>query len=313
MEDVSGAATPRVSLAGFWRRLGAFAVDWMILALGGYMVGQLLFDQLAWLGGWNRLIGFVAATIYFGLLDSGPFGASTPGKRALGLRVVDAAGRVVSLPKSILRASVLVAPILFSGTILVMSEASYGERAASGLIGGLAVASFYMVAFNRSTRQGLHDLVSGAFVVRGRASRRGMSGLTFWRTHLAIAAIFVVIGVPVSMAGYPVSVAFAPSAWSQATLLPSLGPPLVRAAWIRWTPAEGKPRTCTGVTVSLRGTGLDDEDIARKVAQGLVLRFHCHVDTNLAVRLVYGFDLGFARGYRFRDYVIDADRFPGQP
>jgi uncharacterized RDD family membrane protein YckC len=313
MEDVSAAPTPRVSLAGFWRRLGAFAVDWAILALGGYVLGQLLFDQLAWLGGWDRLVGFVAATLYFGLLDSGRFGASTPGKRALGLRVVDTAGRVVSLPRSFLRAAVLVAPILFSGTILVMSDASYGERAASGLMGGLAIASLYMVAFNRSTRQGLHDLTSGAFVVRGRASRQAMSGLTLWRAHLAIAAIFVVIGVPISMAGYPVYFAFAPSAWSQATLLPSLGPPLVRAAWIRWTPAEGKPRICTGVTVSLRGTGLDDEAIARKVAQGLVLRFHCHVDTNLAVRMVYGFDLGFAGGHRFRDYVIDADQFPGQP
>jgi uncharacterized RDD family membrane protein YckC len=313
MEDVSGEVTRRVSLAGFWRRLGAFALDWAILAIGGYALGQLLFDQLAWLGGWDRLVGFVASALYFGLLDSGRFGASTPGKRALGLRVVDMAGRVVSLPKSMLRASVLVAPIMFSGTILVMSDASYGERAASGLMGGLATASLYMVVFNRSTRQGLHDLASGAFVVRGRASRQAMSELTLWRPHLAIAAIFVVMGVPVSMAGYPVYFAFAPSAWSRATLLPSLGPPLVRAAWIRWTPVAGTPRTCTGVTVALRGTGLDDEDLARHVAQGLVLRFHCHIDTNLTVRMVYGFDLGFAAGHRFRDYVIDADHFPGQP
>jgi uncharacterized RDD family membrane protein YckC len=313
MEEVSGAAAPRVSLGGFWRRLGAFAVDWMILALGGGVVGQLLFDQLAWLGGWDRLLGFVIATLYFGLLDSGPFGASTPGKRAFGLRVVDAAGRVVSLPKSMLRAGVLVAPIMFNGTIVVMSDASYGERAASGLMGGLAIASIYMLAFNRSTRQGLHDLASGAFVVRGRASRQAMSGLALWRAHLAVAAIFVVTGVPISMAGYPVYVGFAPGTSSKATLLPSLGPPLVRAAWIRWTPVEGTPRTCTSVTVSLRGTGVDDEDIARKVAQGLVLRFHCHVDTNLAVRMVYGFDLGFAGGHRYRDYVIDADQFPGQP
>jgi hypothetical protein len=29
--------------------------------------------------------------------------------------------------------------------------------------------------------------------------------------------------------------------------------------------------------------------------------------------MVYGFDLGFAGGHRYRDYVIDADQFPGQP
>src|SRR6187402_1026332 len=286
MEDISEAVASRMPLAGFWRRLGAFAADWFILALGGYVVGQLLFDQLAWLGGWDRLVGFVAATLYFGLLESGRFGASTPGKRALGLSVVDTSGRVLSLPRSFFRAAVLVAPILFSGTIVVMSEASYGERAASGLVGGLAVASLYMIAFNRSTRQGLHDLAAGAFVVRGRASGQAISGLTLWRTHLAIAAIFVVIGVPVGMAGYPIYVAIAPSAWSEATLLPSLGRPLVRNAWIRWTPAVGTPRTCTSATVALRGTGLDDEAIARKVAQGLVLRFHCHVDSSLAVRMV---------------------------
>jgi uncharacterized RDD family membrane protein YckC len=313
MDDVSGAPQRRVPLAGFWRRLAAFAVDWVILALGGYILGQLLFDQLAWLGLWDRLIGFVVATLYFGLLDSGSFGASTPGKRALGLRVVDMAGRVVPLPRSFLRAAVLVAPIMFSGTILVMSDASYDERAASGLMGGLAIASFYVLAFNRSTRQGLHDLASGAFVVRGRASRQALSGLTLWRPHLAIAAIFMVAGVPISTAGYPVYVAFAPSSSAPATLLPTLGPPLVRAAWIRWTPVEGTPRTCTSATVSLRGTGLDDENLARNVARNLVSRVHCHVDTNLAVRLVYGFDLGFVGGRRFRDYVIDEDQFPGQP
>lgn len=313
MDDVSGAPPRRVPLAGFWQRLVAFAMDWVILAVGGYILGQLLFDQLAWLGLWDRLIGFVAATLYFGLLDSGGFGASTPGKRALGLRVVDTAGRVVSLPRSFIRAVVLVAPIMFSGTILVMSEASYDERAASGLMGGLLMASFYVVAFNRSTGQGMHDLASAAFVVRGRASRQAMSGLTLWRPHLVIAAILVATGVPISMAGYPVYFAFAPSSSAPATLVPTLGSPLVRAAWIRWAPAEGTPRICTSATVALRGTGLDDAKLARNVARNLVSRFHCHVDTNLAVRLVYGFDLGFVGGHRFRDYVIDEDQFPGQP
>lgn len=315
MEDaLETTAAARAPLAGFWRRLGAFAIDWLILALGGYMLGQLLFDPLAWLGMWGRLVGFLIALPYFGLLDSGAFGAATPGKRALGLRVVDHAGRVLPLPRSMLRAAAFLAPVMFNGTIRFMDSAGYGERAWCGLMGGLLAASFYVLIFNRATGQGLHDQLTGAYVIRGRASRQTMASIpAAWRPHLIVALAMVAVGIPAGLAGYPLQWRMSPATLSPVTFVPTLDTPLVRGVWMAYSPPTGGPRTCDRLTVVMRGTGVDDETIARPFVSPMKSHARCHIDTNLSVRMVYGFDLGFAGGVKYHDFTIDAGENAGQP
>ena len=63
--------------AGFWRRVGAFIVDSIVLGVCGFAVGTPMFDQLAAMEGPTRLIGLAVGVAYFGLLSSGLFGSAT--------------------------------------------------------------------------------------------------------------------------------------------------------------------------------------------------------------------------------------------
>lgn len=306
------SAASNTPLTGFWRRLAAFVMDWIILALVGNVLALVLFDPLAALGGWARVVGFVVALGYFGLFDSAACGAGTPGKRVAGLRVVDGAGRGISLPRSFMRAALLAAPFLFNGMIVTMADASMAERVFAGLMGGWAVAALYFAACNRVTRQALHDVALGTFVVYGEASRRALEGLAFWRPHMLVVLLLLVAGVPCSMAGLPIFLRAAPGTWDSVTEAPA-GVPQARAGWIFFSPATGPARICDRATIMLRGAGVDDERVARQFAGELARRFHCRVEGKLSVRLYYGFDIGFAAGRKYRDFVLGEDAFADRP
>src|ERR1700728_3900 len=79
-EEQSPAANPRSSIAGFWRRLAAFLVDCLILAVPALLIGLMLFRWTAGLGQAGRLLGFPVTLLYFGLLDSRLGGGQTIGK-----------------------------------------------------------------------------------------------------------------------------------------------------------------------------------------------------------------------------------------
>src|SRR5690348_14117245 len=85
--DESRTAEQRPPIAGFWRRLAAFVVDALILGVPAMLLGFAMFDWAASLGQAGRLIGFVVALLYFGLLNSRLGGGQTLGKRLLGIRV----------------------------------------------------------------------------------------------------------------------------------------------------------------------------------------------------------------------------------
>lgn len=313
MESVLNSAAPSAPLTGFWRRLAAFVMDWIVLALVGNILGQVLFEPLAAIGAWDRVVGFVIALVYFGWFDSGRAGSGTPGKRVAGLVVVDKTGRPISLLRSVARAALLTAPFLFNSMSPVSTGASLAERAVNGLGGGLVIAALYYAACNRRTRQGLHDLATGTFVVYGSASQPSIDGLAPWRPHMLIVLFLVATGVPASMAGFPVGISFAPSMGFEATQAPHGGVPEVRSAFISYAPPTGGPRTCQYVTVGLRGPGVDDETLARRIGGDMARRAHCHIHSTLPVRMYYGFDLGFAAGQKYRDYVLDEALFTGQP
>jgi hypothetical protein len=180
--------------------------------------------------------------------------------------------------------------------------------------GSLLAASFYVLLFNRATRQGLHDLVGGSYVIRGRASRQAMETLSgSWRKHLLVALIFVVLGVPSGMAGYPFYFHMTPTSRAPVSIAPTLGTPYVRGAWMSFSPRSGSRRTCVQLTVSMRGTGVDDESIARQIVQPMMSHMQCHIDTNLAVRMTYGFDLGFYGGLKYNDFSIDDMTIASRP
>jgi uncharacterized RDD family membrane protein YckC len=139
------AASEDFGYAGFWKRLLAFIVDWLVLGLLLMLFGMLVSGSMEITGiyarseGMLELAGIILPWLYYAGLESSEQQA-TFGKLALNIKVTDLQGRRISF----LRASVRYFAKILSSMLL--------------LIG------YIMVAFT-ARKQGLHDLIAGCLVV----------------------------------------------------------------------------------------------------------------------------------------------------
>lgn len=160
-------------IAGFWRRLFAFLIDGFLLWLVGQaMIYLSLMYQSSALG-YGVYLGFGVALLYFGIMNSHIRRGQTIGKMILGIEVVDRQGHYLSLGKSFLRATMLSSLICFQ---------NFG--ALTWLVFG------YLYIFNRVTRQSLHDVITGTFVVK-KGANLPHTAYT-WKVHYVIAVILLV-------------------------------------------------------------------------------------------------------------------------
>ena len=125
-----------IRYAGFWIRFLAMLLDFVIIGIPAFLLQMLI----VFATGVNSIvylveIGVIVLTIYWNSAKGG-----TPGKWIVKIRIVDAHGKFISIPTSILR---------YIGYIL------------SGLILGIG---FLMIAFTEK-KQGLHDKIAKTFVV----------------------------------------------------------------------------------------------------------------------------------------------------
>src|ERR1700679_530409 len=144
--------------AGFWKRVGAFLIDYIILGLGvlvvsfgmGLVVGLGLAalgvqqDTIRLIAGiMGALLGLSSFILYWALFECSSKQA-TPGKMALGIVVTDANGGRISFGRSIGRQF---------------------ARFLSGLVFGLG----YIICGFTERRQCVHDLLAGTLVVNNDA------------------------------------------------------------------------------------------------------------------------------------------------
>lgn len=305
--DASQGEVPDRKIAGFWRRLGAFVIDFMLLGIAGLILGALFFDPFARMGAYARLIGFAIALAYFGIFNSRIGGGQTLGKRWLGVRVVDAHDQLLSLPRSLLRYAVLGIPFFANGLpvdpTLAMST-PLGYLLALVVFGGI-FATTYLYVFNRRTRQSLHDLVVGSYVERFDTAARPVPFPTMWRGHLAVAALLVAIALsaPVIASRFAQTQTFAGILPLYQTL--STQPHVMTAQVVRgWSSFNGG-KTTHSLQSSLRldAPMTEDGDMAKRIAQLMA-----KADPNIAnedavvVVLVYGYDMGIASGWKKHGY-----------
>ena len=184
-------------IAGFWRRVAAFLVDAVILGLMGYALSLRLFDAFVSMGPWGRGFGFVIAMAYFVPQEVAHGGGQSLGKRLLRIRVVDAQGRALGPVRSIARFAVFGVPYFLDGVMLPMNVTMFAGGIPFALLApGALLALAYLLVFNRRTRQSLHDLAVGAFVVRvARETRVAPTPgpARAWGGHLAIAAVLMLL------------------------------------------------------------------------------------------------------------------------
>lgn len=198
----AGVAT----IAGFWRRIDALFIDLLLVAVPAFLLGLLLFDWLVTIGQAGRLIGFIAALLYFGLLNSRLRGGQTIGKRLMGIRVVDRTGKTLSPARSILRFLVIAIPYFLNGLSFDLPYGSppllaslLGVLLAFVVFGGMG-ATAYLYIFNRHTRQSLHDIAVDSFVIRGPPARLA-SGLAVPQLHVAAVGCVLALALAVPLAG----------------------------------------------------------------------------------------------------------------
>jgi uncharacterized RDD family membrane protein YckC len=151
------------AFATFWRRAGAWIIDWFVIALPFNIVSAFLLPNmptvesrtnpatdevtLHWQGDWDRfLILAVAATVvqwlYHATLNSSPRQA-TLGKMALGLIVTDEAGQRLSFGRAT-------------------------GRFFASLLSQLTLGIGYLMVIWTRRKQALHDKVAGTLVVPSR-------------------------------------------------------------------------------------------------------------------------------------------------
>lgn len=185
-------------ICGFWRRLGALVVDVLLLGVAGCLLGLLFSEQFIALGSWGRWLGFIIELGYFGLLNSRLGNGQTLGKRLLKIRVVDGASQLLSLPRAMVRAAILAMPFALNGIDPGgLATNLYLMVPLSVLLFGGLFGIIYLYLFNRKTRQSLHDLAVGSFVVNAAALESDSERELIWPWHLRLVGLILIVAAAV--------------------------------------------------------------------------------------------------------------------
>lgn len=177
--SIAGGGKP---YAGFWRRVFAALIDSVILMIvmspvliaGGFFEIMAMdpeyiamHPEAAMLPPWTGIVGGLIGLTYKLLFEATGLRA-TPGKLALGLRVTDLAGEKLSVGAAAIRSWPW-----WAGSLLVALDSLAGTgQILSNSIGFAGVLSFLVCAFTPH-KQGVHDMMARALVVRKGAEFAG--------------------------------------------------------------------------------------------------------------------------------------------
>ncbi len=297
-------------ICGFWARIGALLVDSLILGLIGYMAGLLLEDVFVQLGAWGRLVGFSVSMMYFGILNSSVGNGQTIGKKLLKIKVVDASNSAISLPRSFLRYSFLAVPFSLNGARLTSETVlSYLTYPIMFIIFGGLFSISYLYIFNRVTRQSLHDLAVGSFVVKAGSSEQ--KTLPVWKPHFMVVAIIFAVAamlpiVNLELAGSETikNLAKAQKAMNQNDE--------VKYAVIEegtntlFSGEEKKITTYVNAQAFLYDNEVQDTDTALELARTIIETYPEAANKDLIqVTLSYGYDIGLASKWTNQSHHFD--------
>lgn len=291
-------------ISGFWRRIGALLVDLIILGIVGLGLGQIFERQFVELGGWGRIIGFLIALIYFGILNSKLFGGQTLGKRALELKVVNSDNQTIDVSRSFARFGILGIPFFLNGAHIT-NEAitSFWLYLLSFVVFGGLLSIAYLYIFNRETRQSLHDLIIGTYVVNANVEKQETDSV--WRPHLiVVGALFISAAtVPAFTSSFSQSEPLRDLLSAQAELMkiPSVNYATVSYRHVRRVSAKEstETRTYASVRAVLNQNLVADAELARHMAEILTSNYPGALQKDVIyINLTYGYDIGIASFWR---------------
>jgi uncharacterized RDD family membrane protein YckC len=275
VNHASGVPDDRSAFAGFWRRFAAYAIDYLLVLLGGTVLGAVAIQAgLVADGTQGRFTLWlvVGYFLYCTLLESSPWQA-TVGKRVIGVKVVNRRGERIGFARAAVR---FVAKLLSVLTLFV---------------------GYLLIVVTRR-RQALHDLIAGTLVTHDGARRKP----TWLVATISAAASVPLLGVLAAIA-LPAYQDYAIRAQiSEGLALASGYRAAIEAAW-RNAPRDFVDVTSDSVGVGLPQRGRYVESI--EVVSGMIVITYGG-DANGAVRgsvlaIVPALDsnrsLGWACGY----------------
>jgi uncharacterized RDD family membrane protein YckC len=309
MQDKS-AAPVAPGHAGFWRRLGAFAIDALLIGIAGYLLGLVFGEAFARAGAWGRLIGFLLAGAWFVPHECAWGGGRTPGKRLLGLRVVDARGQAPGPLRAAARYAIFAVPYFLNGAHLPASLLfGPGVYLVSLLVFGIGGISLYLFVFDRRSRSALHDRWTRTAVVRAAALPAPFAAPQLRPGHRLAAAAVLVFAFAAPLAVRQL-VKSGPLADIERLYASVSAQPGVRFAGVSDTTqtryglgGSALERVVT-VTAVIDGDvsepGALPEELARRVFESLPDAASADF---IAIRLSHGFDIGIASRFTDNDLV----------
>jgi uncharacterized RDD family membrane protein YckC len=294
------------AIGSFWRRLLAFIVDAILVGIVGGIIAIPFSDAFCRMGNWGRLVGFCIALPYYAIFNSVVGKGQTIGKRLLSLEVVDARGSAISLETSFLRYAVFSIPFILNGIILPAQTPWIISNLIYFVLFATIAGTFYLVCFNRNTRQGIHDLAVGTYVVES-GNPGPIRIVPIWKSHwIILGSILVVVSVTAALILPRIEKSGPfPEMMQDIRLLQDL--PNVESVGVqdlRSAPLGGRESTSTFViNINWTGEPADEEEFAGKVAD-LVRQRDPNVNQhdNLAVVIIRGYNLGIASRWTSRRF-----------
>ena len=300
-------------ISGFWRRIVALIVDSILLALGGFALGVVLESVFIQMGSWSVFTGFFISLGYFGVMNSRYAEGQTLGKKLLGIRVVDGNNQVISLGRSLLRYCVYGIPFALQIDFLPEDEGFFWLMYPIGalLVGG-SFSILYLYLFNRRTRQSLHDLVVGTYVVYAGAKQEEVRKV--WTPHLVIVALWFILG---GISPSFINILFSYGEFEQmlATRTLLLQEPGVNTVGIMASstsyyadPADqgNTSQKSVDLAVYIDSNCVDDMEYARELAEKVLVHYPDAMDKDvIAVDLYYGYDIGIWSSWDVGSYEFN--------
>lgn len=317
MHDVTDVAPRLAAIAGFWRRLFAFCIDGLLLGALGACIGFFAYDNLAALGDWGRAVGFAIALIYFGAMDSNLFGGQTLGKRIVGVRVVTATGLPLSVGASALRATIFCAPYFLNGAFIDAGAiTSWLSVVLAFVVFGVGISIVYLLLFNRRTRQSLHDLAVGAYVVSSKVGAPTADRGRIWPTHFGVVVLIVIAALVL-----PYVVLRLASTDLFVNLL-SVQQGLQRDPDVRHATVnigvnkafdKNRGTTTTHIfnsRIFLARRVTEPDSLANRSAR-IILDRDPSADKEdvIAISIIYGYDIGIASAWRSQDFAFSPEQW----
>ncbi|WP_233841544.1 RDD family protein [Dyella sp. 2HG41-7] len=308
---------PQLTFARFWPRLGAIFVDLLIVGAIGYVLGLFLFDALARLGAYARIIGFIIAISYFGILNSRIGNGQTLAKRWFGLRVVDGRGVCISLPRSLLRYTLLGLPFFLNFLPIDFETApTFVATLISIILFGGVAGNIYLFLFNRRTRQCLHDLLLGTYVVNVKPAGLCLPPVTTWRGHIAVVwliALFALVSPALAalIAGHTT---FQSIVDVEHTLLQQ--PHVQYAGFVDgksffYSSHGSETHSFLQAELTLDAPMTSDSDVAQAAARVIQTAYpEKSKHSTIVVRLVYGYNMIIASRWNSQTYKYEPGELP---